>query len=124
MLLHYFTEFGYNATLRIVLNCPTGSRSNGVILGEGMGLAQPEQHEGIDLEQVFTTDDLVKSDDVAFAEGAFKAAAEIGFRGPLALLKDPPRAGSAVPDRERVQREIEAGVTPRMRATRPGDSPC
>jgi hypothetical protein len=50
-------------------------------------------------------------DDVAFAEGAFKAAAEIGFRGPLALLKDPPRAGSAVPDRERVQREIDAGFT-------------
>ena len=50
-------------------------------------------------------------DDAAFAEAAFKAAAEIGFRGPMALLKDPPRAGSAVPDRERVQREIEAGFT-------------
>ena len=50
-------------------------------------------------------------DDASFAEAAFKAAAEIGFRGPMALLKDPPRAGSSVPDRERVQREIEAGFT-------------
>jgi len=50
-------------------------------------------------------------DDLAFTEAAFKAADEIGFRGPLALLKDPPRAGSAVPDRERVQREVEAGFT-------------
>ncbi len=50
-------------------------------------------------------------DDVAFVEAAMKAADEIRFSGPLALLKDPPRAGSAVPDQERVQREIEAGFT-------------
>ena len=50
-------------------------------------------------------------DDASFAEAAFKAAAEIRFRGPMALLKDPPRAGSSVPDPERVQREIEAGFT-------------
>jgi hypothetical protein len=50
-------------------------------------------------------------DDLAFTEAAFKAADEICFRGPLALLKDAPRAGSAVPDPERVRREIEAGFT-------------
>ena len=50
-------------------------------------------------------------DDTAFAEAAFKAASEIRFYGPLALLKDPPRAGSAVPDQERVQHEMEAGFT-------------
>jgi len=50
-------------------------------------------------------------DDGTFAEAAFKAAQEIHFYGPLALLKDPPRAGSAVPDQERVQREIDAGFT-------------
>lgn len=50
-------------------------------------------------------------EDAAFVEAAFKAADEARFRGPLAVLKDPPRAGSAVPDRERVQREIEAGFT-------------
>jgi len=49
-------------------------------------------------------------DDGAFAEAAFKAAEEIHFHGPLALLKDPPRAGSAVPDSERVQREIAGYV--------------
>src|SRR5256886_14481976 len=35
-------------------------------------------------------------DDTAFVEAAFRAAAEIGFAGPLALLKEPPRAGCAV----------------------------
>lgn len=50
-------------------------------------------------------------DDTAFAEAAFAAAAALQFRGPFALLKDPPRAAGAVPDRERVQREIEAGFT-------------
>src|SRR5262249_52426532 len=50
-------------------------------------------------------------DDTAFVEAAFKAADEIHFHGPLALLKDPPRAGSAVPDRDRVQREIDSGFT-------------
>ncbi|HET7788496.1 MAG TPA: hypothetical protein VFL36_21155 [Myxococcales bacterium] len=50
-------------------------------------------------------------DDSAFAEAAFAAADGLRFRGPFALLKDPPRALGAVPDRERVQREIEAGFT-------------
>lgn len=50
-------------------------------------------------------------DDTAFAEAAFKAADEIHFHGPLALLKDPPRAGSALPDQERVEHEIDAGFT-------------
>jgi hypothetical protein len=50
-------------------------------------------------------------DDTAFVEAAFKAAEEVHFTGPMALLKEPPRAGSAVPDQERVQREIEAGFT-------------
>src|SRR5438874_11472289 len=46
-------------------------------------------------------------DDTAFAEAAFKAAHEIRLYGPIALLKDPPRAGSAVPDQDRVQGEID-----------------
>jgi hypothetical protein len=50
-------------------------------------------------------------DDVAFADMAFAAAADLPFLGPLALLKEPPRAGSAVPETERVLREIEAGFT-------------
>jgi len=50
-------------------------------------------------------------DDAAFAEAAFRAADELHFLGPMAVLKDPPRAGSAVPDPERVQREIDAGFT-------------
>jgi len=50
-------------------------------------------------------------DDAAFAEAAFKAAEELHFGGPMALLKDPPRAESAVSDTERVQREIEVGFT-------------
>lgn len=50
-------------------------------------------------------------DDTAFVEAALKAAHELHFKGPLALLKEPPRAGSAVPDRERVRREIDAGFT-------------
>jgi len=50
-------------------------------------------------------------DDLAFADAAFAAAGELPFFGPLALLKEPPRAGSAAPDAERVLREIEAGFT-------------
>ena len=50
-------------------------------------------------------------DDTAFAQSAFAAAAELRFLGPMALLKDPPRAGSAVRDPERVQREIDSGFT-------------
>jgi hypothetical protein len=50
-------------------------------------------------------------DDTAFADAAFGAAGDLPFLGPLALLKEPPRAGSAVPDSERIQREVEAGFT-------------
>src|SRR5437763_16870636 len=50
-------------------------------------------------------------DDIAFADAVFLAAGDGGFRGPLAMLKDPPRAGSAIPDAERVEREVEAGFT-------------
>jgi len=50
-------------------------------------------------------------DDAAFAEAAFAAAGDLAFLGPFALMKEPPRAGSAVPDTERVLREIEAGFT-------------
>jgi len=50
-------------------------------------------------------------DDVAFAETAFRAAFALHFSGPIALLKDPPRAGSALPDPQRVQAEIDAGFT-------------
>ena len=50
-------------------------------------------------------------DDAAFVEAVFRAAQEVSFAGPLALIKDPPRAGCAVPDQERVRREIDAGFT-------------
>jgi hypothetical protein len=50
-------------------------------------------------------------DDAAFTEAAFRAADEAGFLGPVVLLKEPPWGGSAVPDAERIQREIEAGFT-------------
>src|SRR3954466_9255796 len=50
-------------------------------------------------------------DDASFAEAAFRAADGLHFLGPLALLKDPPRKSGAVPDRERIQREIEVGFT-------------
>jgi hypothetical protein len=59
-------------------------------------------------------------DDAAFAESAFKAATEARFFGPLALLKEPPRAGCSVSEGERVQREIDAGFTGISVA--PGDS--
>jgi hypothetical protein len=50
-------------------------------------------------------------DDAAFTDAAFRAAADMQFHGPLVLLKDPPRSGSAGPDVDRVQREVEAGFT-------------
>jgi hypothetical protein len=50
-------------------------------------------------------------DDRAFVDAALEAAHELRFKGPMALLKEPPRAGCAVPDAERVRREIEAGFT-------------
>ncbi len=50
-------------------------------------------------------------DDSAFTEIAFAAADGLRFFGPMALLKDPPRAAGAIAERDRVQREIEAGFT-------------
>ena len=50
-------------------------------------------------------------DDTAFVQAAFGAADDLKLASPMALLKDPPRPGGAVPDRERVRREIEAGFT-------------
>jgi len=50
-------------------------------------------------------------DDTAFVDAAFAAAGDLPFRGPLVLLKEPPRVASTAPDSERVQREIEAGFT-------------
>jgi hypothetical protein len=50
-------------------------------------------------------------DDAAFVEAAFRAAVEARFLGPLSLLKEPPRAGCAVSEGERVQREVDAGFT-------------
>jgi hypothetical protein len=50
-------------------------------------------------------------DDAAFCDSAFKAALDARFFGPLALLKEPPRAGSSVSENDRVQREIDAGFT-------------
>jgi hypothetical protein len=50
-------------------------------------------------------------DDVGFTDAVFAATGDLPFYGPLALLKEPPRAGGAIPDSERVQREIEAGFT-------------
>jgi hypothetical protein len=63
-------------------------------------------------------------DDAAFVEAAFRAADELNFRGPLALLKEPPRAGSAVPEAERIQREVEAGFTGVALATTPQSTPA
>ena len=63
-------------------------------------------------------------DDAAFVESAMKAAAELHFQGPLALLKEPPRAGSAVPESERIRREIETGFTGVALATTPESAPA
>jgi hypothetical protein len=59
-------------------------------------------------------------DDASFTDGAFRAAVEARFFGPLALLKEAPRAGCSVSEGERVQREIDAGFT--GIAVAPGDS--
>jgi hypothetical protein len=59
-------------------------------------------------------------DDAAFVEVAFRASVEARFFGPLALLKEAPRAGCSVSEGERVQREIDAGFT--GIAVAPGDS--
>jgi len=63
-------------------------------------------------------------DDAAFVESALQAADELRFHGPLALLKEPPRAGSAVPEAERIRREIDAGFTGVAMATTPESAPA
>jgi hypothetical protein len=63
-------------------------------------------------------------DDAAFVEDALRAADALHFRNPLALLKEPPRAGSAVPEAERIRREIEAGFTGVALATTPESTPA
>jgi hypothetical protein len=50
-------------------------------------------------------------DDGAFAESAFNMVVEARWFGPFALLKEAPRAGCAVSEQERVQREIDVGFT-------------
>jgi hypothetical protein len=50
-------------------------------------------------------------DDTAFVESAMQAADEVRFFGPMAFLKEPPRKGSAIPERDRILREIETGFT-------------
>src|SRR5207248_5150102 len=63
-------------------------------------------------------------EDAAFVEAALQAADALHFRNPLALLKEPPRAGSAVPEAERIQREIDAGFTGVALATTPASAPA
>ncbi|HKC59474.1 MAG TPA: hypothetical protein VKB92_05260 [Myxococcales bacterium] len=63
-------------------------------------------------------------DDAAFVESALKSADELHFHGPLALLKEPPRAGSPVPEAERIRREIDAGFTGVALATTQQSSPA
>jgi hypothetical protein len=63
-------------------------------------------------------------DDAAFVESALKSADELRFQGPFALLKEPPRAGSAVPESERIQREIDAGFTGVAMTTTPESAPA
>jgi hypothetical protein len=62
-------------------------------------------------------------DDTAFVESALQAAADERFYGPMALLKEPPRAGSAVPERDRIVREIETGYTGVALTARPESAP-
>lgn len=50
-------------------------------------------------------------EDLVFVETALKAADALGFLGPMALLKEPPRSGAPVQESERVDREVEAGFT-------------
>jgi len=63
-------------------------------------------------------------DDAAFVQSALKAADELHFQGPLALLKEPPRAGSAVPEAERIRREIDVGFTGVAMATTAESTPA
>jgi hypothetical protein len=63
-------------------------------------------------------------EDAAFVEAALGAADALRFRNPIALLKEPPRAGSAVPEAERIRREIEAGFMGVALATTPQSAPA
>jgi hypothetical protein len=61
-------------------------------------------------------------DDAWFVNAALGAAEELRFLGPMVLLKEPPRAGSAVPEHDRVFRELEAGFTGVALAARVDDT--
>lgn len=50
-------------------------------------------------------------DDSWFVEAGFRAAAELRFEQPVALLKEPPRHATGSPEHVRVHSEIEAGFT-------------
>lgn len=50
-------------------------------------------------------------DDTQFVELALKAAADVGFTGPIALLKEAPHGATAEKEHERLQREVETGFT-------------
>ena len=50
-------------------------------------------------------------DDAWFVEAAMRAADELRFSFPMALLKDPPRISAQGHEHERVRAEIEAGFT-------------
>ena len=63
-------------------------------------------------------------DDAAFVEAAFRAAEEVGFRGPMALLKDPPPPNAAQSDADRVSQEIDAGFTGLSLCAAPGEIPA
>ena len=61
-------------------------------------------------------------EDAVFVESAIKAADDAGFMGPMALLKEPPRAGGAISEAARVDREVEAGFTGIAVGVRDGES--
>ena len=63
-------------------------------------------------------------DDAAFVEAAFRAAEEVGFTGPMALLKDPPPPGAAEAEVDRVAHEIDAGFTGLSLSLAPGLLPA
>ncbi|MBS2025634.1 MAG: hypothetical protein JST92_24815, partial [Deltaproteobacteria bacterium] len=44
-------------------------------------------------------------------DAALKVADAVGFLGPMALLKDPPRPGSPISEGERIDREVDSGFT-------------
>src|SRR5205085_633759 len=44
-------------------------------------------------------------------EAALRAAEEVAFLGPMALLKEPPRPGAAEGEQDRLAHEVDAGFT-------------